>query len=494
MKIQMVESRTGLDRPSIRFYEKEGLLNPQRLENGYREYSDADVELLLKIKLLRRLGMSVEKIRSLQQGSADLNSAIAQQMAVHTSQIEDYRRCRAVCEAMCRDGAVFASLDAQHYLQLMQEIRIDDKVLDKSSFSEKIPKEIHPWRRYFARTLDYILWSAFVQFILLVVIRIRPVPGEFLDDLLGIGALALFVPVEALLLSKFGTTPGKYVMGIRVAYYQGGNLPYAEALERSVQVFIQGTACGIPVASLGLYAYRFFQLTGRSTRPFVRYDQVEGPKDMAWDYQSELIYRERSRKRGVAVALIFALWLGMTAVTTLDCFKPKYLGSDLTVAQVADNYNSTLHILNQNTEYYDKLQPDGTKKPVASNTAILDMNGSVGDSRMAFTYEEQDGFVRTVSMHHEWRSVFQLSPLTGDPFMMACSLLLAQEGCGIRELYEFTRLYESYLNTQCASFAYGNLLIGWDIRSDAPMIQGVISGHDYENLAVVVNFWITIGK
>ena len=93
MKIQELECRTGLERPSIRFYEKEGLLTPVRLENGYREYSEADVELLKKIKLLRQLGMSVEKIRALQQGSEDLSAAIARQAAFHSSQIDEHRRC-----------------------------------------------------------------------------------------------------------------------------------------------------------------------------------------------------------------------------------------------------------------------------------------------------------------------------------------------------------------------------------------------------------------
>ena len=53
MKIQELERRTGLERPSIRFYEKEGLLTPVRLENGYREYSEADVELLADESKLR---------------------------------------------------------------------------------------------------------------------------------------------------------------------------------------------------------------------------------------------------------------------------------------------------------------------------------------------------------------------------------------------------------------------------------------------------------
>ena len=495
MKIQSVESKTGLDRPSIRFYEKEGLLNPQRLENGYREYSDEDVELLMKIKLLRRLGFSVEKIRALQQGSADFNYAIAQQIAVHTSQIDEHRRCRAVCETMQRDGVAFRSLNAEHYLRMLQEIRIDDKVLGKTSFSENIPKEVHPWRRYFARGLDYLLWLAFVQFILLVIIRVRPIPGDFLNALISIGSVALFVPVEALLISKFGTTPGKYIMGIRIAYYQGGYLPYAEALERSVQVFIQGTGCGISPINVFVYLYRFCMLTGRSYRLFVRYDDVEGPQDMPWDYQSELIYEGRNWKRGAVAAILITFSIGFNIITTINAVKPKYLGENLTVAQVAENYNATMKVLDQDLESYDNLAEDGKKNPVPSNTGILDLNGSVGDPRTEFTYDVQDGFVRSVSVHHEWKSVLQLEPVTGDPLRMAYSLLLAQEGCGIRELMEFTELYKSKLDEQTVSFGYRNIWVEWQIRSDVPMVQGIIArGYGDENIRVVLDFTVTIQK
>ena len=55
MTIKDVEERTGLPRASVRYYESEGLISPSRGENGYRDYSEADVETLLKIKLLREL-------------------------------------------------------------------------------------------------------------------------------------------------------------------------------------------------------------------------------------------------------------------------------------------------------------------------------------------------------------------------------------------------------------------------------------------------------
>ena len=60
MTIKELERRTGLPRTSIRFYEQEGLLTPERRENNYRDYSEDNVRTLEKIKLLRRLGVDYE--------------------------------------------------------------------------------------------------------------------------------------------------------------------------------------------------------------------------------------------------------------------------------------------------------------------------------------------------------------------------------------------------------------------------------------------------
>ena len=50
MTIKEVEEKTGLARSNIRFYEKEKLIQPTRnVGNGYREYSEEDVEIIKKI-------------------------------------------------------------------------------------------------------------------------------------------------------------------------------------------------------------------------------------------------------------------------------------------------------------------------------------------------------------------------------------------------------------------------------------------------------------
>ena len=55
MNIREVEDLTGLVRANIRYYEDEGFFTPQRERNGYRNYSDEDIEVLKRIKLLRML-------------------------------------------------------------------------------------------------------------------------------------------------------------------------------------------------------------------------------------------------------------------------------------------------------------------------------------------------------------------------------------------------------------------------------------------------------
>ena len=72
MNIKEIEERSGLPRSGIRYYEAEGLLSPARLENGYRDYSEADLETLLKIKRLRGLGLTLAGIRRIQSGESTL--------------------------------------------------------------------------------------------------------------------------------------------------------------------------------------------------------------------------------------------------------------------------------------------------------------------------------------------------------------------------------------------------------------------------------------
>ena len=83
MTIKEVEERTGLSRSNIRFYEKEKLIEPSRNEsNGYRDYSENDVENIKKIAYLRTLGISIEDIRSIISEKVTLQEMLEKQKEV----------------------------------------------------------------------------------------------------------------------------------------------------------------------------------------------------------------------------------------------------------------------------------------------------------------------------------------------------------------------------------------------------------------------------
>lgn len=123
MKINEVEALVGITKRNIRFYEKEGLLSPGRnSENGYRNYGEDDVALLKKIKLLRKLDLPMEEIRTLQAGGLTLTDA----MRRHTIQLERNRENLAtmqmLCEALSDSGEQLANLDADRYLAQMEQM------------------------------------------------------------------------------------------------------------------------------------------------------------------------------------------------------------------------------------------------------------------------------------------------------------------------------------------------------------------------------------
>lgn len=62
MKIGELSERTGVSIRSIRYYEQQGLITPNRQSNGYREYTSLSVEQVNTIKFYIDLGLTTEQI------------------------------------------------------------------------------------------------------------------------------------------------------------------------------------------------------------------------------------------------------------------------------------------------------------------------------------------------------------------------------------------------------------------------------------------------
>ncbi|MBE6674520.1 MAG: MerR family transcriptional regulator [Ruminococcaceae bacterium] len=81
MKINDVIRITGLTGKAIRLYESKGLVNISRGENGYRNYSQDDVETLKSIKLFRSVGISVSDIKLYLHGVMSINELMDKRKA-----------------------------------------------------------------------------------------------------------------------------------------------------------------------------------------------------------------------------------------------------------------------------------------------------------------------------------------------------------------------------------------------------------------------------
>lgn len=59
MQIGELSAKTGASPRMLRHYEKSGLLSPERSANGYRHYSESDVENVLSVRCLLEVGLSL---------------------------------------------------------------------------------------------------------------------------------------------------------------------------------------------------------------------------------------------------------------------------------------------------------------------------------------------------------------------------------------------------------------------------------------------------
>ncbi|MBS4015791.1 MAG: MerR family DNA-binding transcriptional regulator, partial [Candidatus Latescibacteria bacterium] len=64
MKILELSQKTGISAKAIRYYEQIGILPPPlRAVNGYRQYSQPDIERLQLVAGARRLDLPLDEIR-----------------------------------------------------------------------------------------------------------------------------------------------------------------------------------------------------------------------------------------------------------------------------------------------------------------------------------------------------------------------------------------------------------------------------------------------
>lgn len=142
MKINEVEAVTGIPKKSIRYYEAEGLLSPQRdSTNGYRRYTTEDVAALKRIKLFRKLDMPIDEIRRVFHGELTDHAALERQQITLTHRNREVEQRRLLCEQLIRGISEYGLLDTDSALENMdnmekQGVRFHD--FTRTDYKKKI--------------------------------------------------------------------------------------------------------------------------------------------------------------------------------------------------------------------------------------------------------------------------------------------------------------------------------------------------------------------
>ena len=198
-------------------------------------------------------------------------------------------------------------------------------------------------------------------------------------ELLTLGTMFL---LEPLLLSRFGTTPGKWLFGLRVTSPDGRKLTYAEGRERTAYLFWYGIRLNLP----------FFRLY----RLYVSYTDEQQGKALPWEDGSEQTIRDHAGWRFAAAAVLAALLLAGGVLRVLLPVGPVYRG-ELTVAQFAENYNT---ILRQFGDYDVELDENGRWKEESS----FQSNGGTttvmfNDRLPQLEYQTENGVLTGIVYH-----------------------------------------------------------------------------------------------
>lgn len=157
MNIKEVEDILQISRANIRFYEQEGLLNPTRGKNGYRDYSDTDLAQLKKIIFLRKLGISIADIKKYFDGDEKLSQIIDEQILSLKREMEELNGALHLCEKMAEDPSIDTAPQFDNYWEEMKEDETNggvffDVLKDFASFEADLFTGM--WKRVFFYNMD----------------------------------------------------------------------------------------------------------------------------------------------------------------------------------------------------------------------------------------------------------------------------------------------------------------------------------------------------
>lgn len=158
MLISEIETKLGLTKKSIRYYEKEGLLNPKRnTQNDYRNYNEENIATLRLIKFLRNLNVPIHDIKKLKNGELTMQDCMQERIKKITEEEKNYHMIKNMCYELAKCENKFDQIDINKYSEVMN-------VLNKKGFTMKDVAKNNQ-KKIFGAVLSSIVFSFIFLFI-----------------------------------------------------------------------------------------------------------------------------------------------------------------------------------------------------------------------------------------------------------------------------------------------------------------------------------------
>lgn len=131
LKIKELETLLSISRSNIRFYEKQGLFSPERKDNNYREYTEQDIKVLKKIIVLRKMGLTVEEIKLVQNNDLPFTYAINNTKQRLEAEIEQLNGSLKLVKQVSKEVSSFDDIDInKHWNAISESEKTGEKFID----------------------------------------------------------------------------------------------------------------------------------------------------------------------------------------------------------------------------------------------------------------------------------------------------------------------------------------------------------------------------
>lgn len=149
MRIKEVEKTTGLTAKAIRLYESKGLVSVGReSENDYRDYTEADVERLKTIAVLRQLDVPVKTIKEWSDGKVSLSSMIDEVCQQSREESKEQTLRLQMAERLGKAVEKHPERSVSDLMQEVTELRAISQELDELLHKQRLANPV--WTSFMA--------------------------------------------------------------------------------------------------------------------------------------------------------------------------------------------------------------------------------------------------------------------------------------------------------------------------------------------------------